>query len=58
MIYSESRTPSTTRLQKESGHYCTGLYHFTIHYEKYPMHLKFTQNKPIGPTFLVEWPVE
>jgi hypothetical protein len=55
MIYSEAKTPNTIRLQKESGRYCTGLHHFTIHYEKYPMNLNFIQNKPLGPTLLVEW---
>ncbi len=53
MIYRDS---TTTRLQKSNLKYIIyGEVRF-IHFTKSDfMHIEFPNNKPIGPTMLVEW---
>ena len=43
------------RLQKSNLRYCILGEIRLIHRTKTKMHLEFPDNKPIGPTMLVEW---
>ena len=53
MIYSDH---NTIRIQKSNLRYLVfDETYFLIHKTLHQMHLDFPDNKPIGPTSLVEW---